>query len=118
MSQMAMDLAARDAVLTAHQRKQLVRWLEWECLMACGWLKDGSLSPVSVNTARAILRAWGRDVGDTRFLGGVFPASRWVQAGEIMSDSGRCHGRKIRTFRPRPQAEFVQVKRPDWLVAP
>ena len=111
-AQLALDMAARDRILTAHQRKELVRWLEYCCYRACSWMNDGTDTPVSVNTARAILKAHDLEFPDTRFLGGVFPVSRWEQVGEVTSDSGKCHARKIRQFLPR--GEIEEVKRPGW----
>lgn len=105
------DIAARDRVLTDHQRKELVRWLESECFT----LYEGMTGPVSVNDARAILSFWGLGDGDTRYLGGVFPRSRWRGVGYVMSDSGRCHARMIRTFAPRTGVVVAPVDRPAWL---
>jgi hypothetical protein len=113
--QLSMDLAARDAVIAKHHRKDLVRWLEWMC-----WLRHWSRNPehardTSVNDARAILKAHGFNPKECRFLGGVFPRSRWEPVGSVHSDSGRCHGRKVQLFRPRPGAVFTEVARPEWL---
>lgn len=113
--QLTIDLTQRDLVLEAHQRRDLVRWLEWKCYDATFWLGDGTTTAVSANTARAILKAHGISVADTRFLGGVFPVARWEQVAEIHSDSGRCHARKIRTFRPREGAVIEEVPFPTWL---
>lgn len=111
--QTTLDLAARDHILARHQRRALCRWLEWECYRATEWMGDGTTTPVSANTAREILRARDIELADARVLGGVFPSSRWKQVGEINSDSGRCHARKIRQFRPRVMIEFVAM--PDFL---
>jgi hypothetical protein len=110
MSQLAMDLAARDVVLTEHQRKGLVKWLEWRMYRLA---RPGD--PVSANNARAILKAWNLTEIDARLLGGVFPSARWQQVGETHSDSGRCHARKIRTFAPRPEVVVDWVVRPEWI---
>lgn len=115
MSQLTIDFAARDRILSAHQRKALVRWLEWECFQSTHWLGDGTITPVSANTARAICRAWDVTLAEPRLLGGVFHHRRWRQVGEVTSDSGVCHARKIRLFLPRADAEFAPADRPAWI---
>lgn len=110
--QTSIDFAGRDRVLSKLQRRQLCQWLEWECAKATGWMNDNTTTPVSANTARAILRAHGIELKDTRILGGVFPSARWYQVGEIHSDSGKCHARKIRQFLPRYPIQATL--KPEW----
>jgi len=105
------DIAARDRILDAHQRKALVRWLE----TVCADIYETTRAPVSVNDARGILMLAGVDIEDTRFLGGVFPRARWRGVGYTMSDSGRCHARQIRTFVPRLGAAIPVTERPAWV---
>lgn len=110
--QVALDFEARDRILSAHQRKELVQWLEYQCA------GESTYRPVSANDARAILRFWGLDSLDARLLGGVFPSARWEQVGETHSDSGRCHARKIRTFTLRDGVRLFPVQRPAWVGCP
>lgn len=108
------DLAARDRILDAHQKKALVRWLESEL----GQIQAVTDDAVSVNEARAILRVYELDIGDLRYLGGVFPRSRWRGVGMTPSDSGRCHYRQVRTFRPRHGVVIPTFPKPAWLDEP
>lgn len=115
--QTALDFAARDRVLTAHQRKALVRWLEWRLYDLGCWLGPGDFAAKSVNDARKILAAEGIVVKDLRMLGGLFPPSRWEQEGWTKSigeyAKGGKHGRKIQTFRPKPGIIIEPVPRPE-----
>ena len=117
--QLTLDIAARDRVLQKHQRRELVRWLEYACYLETLFLGGGDYAEVSVNTCRRLLRPYVLPEFDHRLFGGVFPPSRWVQVGEVISDSGKCHARKIRLFEPRPEAVGyfdTRIARPAWLV--
>ena len=130
--QLGFDLDARDAVLDAHRRRDLIRWLEYELYLWATWLRRGKavpteadLTPVSANVARRVLEAYAFELEDGRILGGLFPPSRWRQVGEATSDTGVCHARRIRTFVPLPEGidyfEALQAEKstrpspPAWL---
>ena len=123
-NQIGLDLEERDAVLGAHRRRELIVWLELELYRWATWLGDPArgheVSPVSANTARRVLATYAFELEEPRILGGLFPPSRWEQAGEATSDSGKCHQRRIRTFTPKLEAASyfaagARVGPPAWL---
>jgi hypothetical protein len=117
MSQIAIDFTARDKVLEAHRRKELVRWLEYRMYFYSIWLSDSpsEWQPVSANLCRETMARFSLEF-DARAYGGVFPVSRWRQVGETHSP---CNARKIRTFVPKRETPGYfrePVPQPEWLV--
>lgn len=113
--QLEVDFAARDAVLSAHQRKQLCRWLEYQAWRRSQWLGDEPAEQ-SANSLRRILTEHGIPVKDLRLFGGVFVPSRWQHVGWVHSvgeySKGGRHGRKIQTFIPKPGVVIQEVSKP------
>lgn len=113
--QLDLSLAERDRILAKHQSKALVRWLSYELYRWGSWVEkngDGNFAPVSANDARKILEQHGIVVEEKRIFGGLFGPKRWVQCGWTKVD-GPGHKRRIGTFRPKPEAVFEPVEKPD-----
>lgn len=118
--QTTLDLSQRDAVLQKHQQKALVRYLEYRVWYDGSWIDTkgtGEFAPVSVNDARRILTEEGITAPDLRCLGALFPPSRWIGVGWTKSigeyRSGKHHGRKVQTFRPKDGVVIPKVERPN-----
>ena len=111
--QLALAILARDAVLTKHRKRDLVRWMEGECFHRGQWLGEG-FAAQSANSCRKILEEHGMADLAGSWIGAVFHPQRWEECGRTETLSPKGHARKINEYRPKAGVMIDRVERPQW----